>query len=65
MSNTTNTADNLITHESVPFEDAVEFTRGSWYIRLGFAGFNSRANNGDGYTTKDAAMRAVRRYQQA
>lgn len=58
---------NLMTRSYVPFEEAVEQQPGTdrWYIKMGHAGFNSRANNNDGYESQDAAMRAVRRYQQA
>jgi len=31
---------------------------GRWYITMGHAGFNSRANNRDGYATKARAMKA-------
>lgn len=43
--------------------DAVEFTRGGWYIKCGYAGFNSSANNRWGYKTKASAEQAVLRYQ--
>lgn len=58
---------NLMTKMHVPFEDAVERQPGTdrWYIKMGHAGFNSRANNYDGYDSQEAAIRAVRRYQQA
>jgi hypothetical protein len=38
--------------------------RHRWYIELGFAGFNSAANNRNGYETEAAALAAIRRYQQ-
>lgn len=34
-----------------------------WFIKLGFAGFNSPANNRLGYQTKAKAEAACRRYQ--
>lgn len=34
-----------------------------WYILMGFAGFNSRLNNAQGYATKAAAEAAIRHYQ--
>lgn len=34
-----------------------------WFIKMGFAGFNSTANNGTGYATKRAAELACMRYQ--
>jgi len=36
-------------------------TAGRWYIQFGFAGFNSRANNGRGYATEASAVAAIRR----
>lgn len=42
--------------------EAVEPQGNRWYIRVGFAGFNSDANNADGYPTPGAAMRAAERY---
>jgi hypothetical protein len=36
---------------------------GRWYIKMGFAGFNSKANNYSGYATQDDAVRAILRYQ--
>jgi hypothetical protein len=35
-------------------------TTGRYFITMGHAGFNSRANNGAGYTTEGGAARAVR-----
>ncbi len=35
---------------------------GRWYITLGHAGFNSDANNADGYTTEQQAIRACASY---
>ncbi len=34
-----------------------------WFIKLGFAGFNSPANNRQGYATKVQAEAACLRYQ--
>jgi hypothetical protein len=34
-----------------------------WYIKMGFAGFNTRANNVEGYATKEAAEAACLRHQ--
>lgn len=56
---------NGLTRNKVPFEDAVHADGDRWFIKMGFAGFNSRANNGVGYVSQEAAMLAVRRYQQA
>lgn len=36
---------------------------GAWFIKIGFAGFNSPANNRLGYKTKAAAEAACLRYQ--
>lgn len=35
----------------------------SWYIKMGFAGFNSPANNLGGYPSRERAEAAVLRYQ--
>lgn len=35
---------------------------GGWYITMGHPGFNSPANNRGGYKTKDAAVKAYKRY---
>ncbi len=35
---------------------------GNWYITFGHAGFNSPANNTNGYATKNKALAAMRRY---
>ena len=43
--------------------DAVEYNGTSWYIKLGFAGFNSPTNNGFGYKTREATEAAILRYQ--
>lgn len=37
--------------------------RERWYIKIGFAGFNSPANNRSGYASKTAAEAACLRYQ--
>lgn len=34
-----------------------------WYIKMWFAGYNSRANNGIGYASKGAAEAACLNYQ--
>ena len=36
----------------------------AWYIKIGFPGFNSPANNRQGYKTKAAAEAAMHRYEQ-
>lgn len=36
---------------------------GRWYIRMWFAGFNSPANNRQGYASEAHALAAIRRYQ--
>jgi hypothetical protein len=36
---------------------------GAWFIKMGYAGFNSPANNAFGYETKDKAIAAIKRYQ--
>lgn len=44
--------------------DAVESKYGSrWFIKMGFAGFNSSANNRFGYDSKQKAEAAIKRYQ--
>lgn len=35
---------------------------GRWFITFGNAGFNSPANNRDGYATKASALKAIKRY---
>ena len=35
---------------------------GRWYITFGHAGFNSKANNGLGYSTKAKALGVMRNY---
>ena len=35
----------------------------AWFIKMNFAGFNSVANNWNGYRSKEAAERACLRYQ--
>lgn len=37
--------------------------KGRWYIKPGFAGYNCRANNLDGFPTRNAAEGAIVRYQ--
>ena len=44
-------------------DEAVKISpMGRWYITMGHAGFNTNANNGNGYATKDSALNAMRRY---
>lgn len=43
--------------------DAVEQHGTRWYIKSGFAGNNSPANNRFGYASKERAEAAIRRYQ--
>jgi len=38
-------------------------SNGSWYICMGFAGFNTRENNHDGYSTSEKALADIRKYQ--
>lgn len=60
------TAHNYALHTDVPIGDAIEErSNGRWYIKMGFAGFNSAANNNMGYAYETSAIRAIRRYQQA
>lgn len=35
-------------------------TTGRWFITMGHCQFNSRANNGRGYASQAAALRAIR-----
>jgi hypothetical protein len=35
---------------------------GRWFITMGNPGFNSPANNGFGYATRNLALAAIRRY---
>ncbi|MGA0852319.1 MAG: hypothetical protein ACO3QQ_03045 [Candidatus Nanopelagicaceae bacterium] len=35
---------------------------GRWFITLGHPGFNSKANNGKGYATKQKALKAIVNY---
>ena len=44
-------------------QSAVELINGRWFVTMGHAGFNSRANNGFGYATEANARRAVATYQ--
>lgn len=41
----------------------LEPLNGRWFIRLGFAGFNTRANNRGGYATREAAEKVVLKLQ--
>jgi hypothetical protein len=43
--------------------ECAEERNGRWYIKLGFAGFNTRANNMNGYATKAKAEAVVRKLQ--
>ncbi len=43
--------------------EAVEFKNGGWYIKVGFSGFNSTANNRGGYKSASDAEGAILRYQ--
>lgn len=52
---------NYMTHKNEA--DATEEKGGRWYIKMGFAGFNSAANNWDGYATQAGAEAAIRRYE--
>lgn len=55
---------NHLTGAWSPIEAAVEYRQGRWYIKMGYAGFNSVANNNMGYAYEQSAIRAVRRYQE-
>ena len=44
-------------------DDATENVHNRWYIKVGFCGFNSSANNGFGYETKEKAESTILRYQ--
>lgn len=44
-------------------DNAVDFNHGRWYIKIGFCGYNSTANNRDGYITKAKAEAAILNYQ--
>lgn len=35
---------------------------GNWFITYGHAGFNSKANNGVGYQSKNKAISSMKRY---
>lgn len=43
--------------------EPVEQIRDRWFIKMGFAGFNSPANNATGYATKEKAISMIRFYQ--
>lgn len=43
-------------------EPVAQATTGRWYITIGHAGFNSTANNRNGYATRAAAVAAHRKY---
>jgi hypothetical protein len=44
-------------------DEAVECRHGRWFIKFGFAGFNSPANNRSGYDSKVSAESAIHRYE--
>lgn len=58
------TVHNYANHRDFPADEAVEESHGRWYIKMSFAGYNSQANNSNGYPTKDAAIAAILRYQE-
>jgi predicted secreted protein len=61
--NRVETTYNYMDRREVAMEDAtMELANGRWYIRMGFAGYNSLTNNGDGYSTKARAEAAIRHY---
>jgi len=43
--------------------DAVKrsLNNGRWYITMGHAGFNTKANNGNGYATKNTALSTMKK----
>lgn len=44
-------------------KDAVkQAPTGNWFITMGHAGFNSKANNGNGYKSKQLALRSMNFY---
>jgi hypothetical protein len=43
-------------------DSSIECVGGRWFIRMGFAGFNSKANNARGYSTRLIAALAHRTY---
>lgn len=45
--------------------DAVEQKGVRWFIKSGFAGFNTPANNGSGYVSEHRAIAVIQRYQSA
>lgn len=44
-------------------DNVVREINGRWFIRMGFAGYNTHANNRNGYTTRAKALATVRKYQ--
>ena len=57
-------AHNYATNQDVPIDEAIEkASYGRWYIKMNYAGYNSQANNLDGYSTAAAARAAILRYQ--
>jgi hypothetical protein len=49
----------------LPDSPVVKKERENFYIRIGFCGFNSPANNRFGYASEAKAVAAIRRYQAA
>lgn len=47
------------TNDVVRYEDR----NGRWYIRMHYAGFNTPANNGSGYATREQALAVTRKFQ--
>ena len=45
---------------STPVKDDPD--NGRWYITMGHPGFNSDANNADGYKSRNAAHAAMKKY---
>jgi hypothetical protein len=52
---------NYATHEDS--DDAVEQRGVRWFIKPGFAGYNTTANNGPGYVSQRRAEAVIIRYQ--
>jgi len=44
-------------------DSPVEKKNRNWYIKMGFAGYNSPSNNAFGYKSRDTAIAAIRRWQ--
>ena len=44
-------------------KDAVKQSpSGRWYITMGHAGFNTKANNGNGYNFKSTALKVMKKH---